>query len=93
MYACIYVCMYACMYVCTPIRAHSEMGQPTSLFNTPNTPSGPPIFPPTPPPSTEKSIKWIPYQDARKYEDVVKPPRRSERLRAVIKSIPNWQNY
>ncbi|KAK3717698.1 hypothetical protein QZH41_001101 [Actinostola sp. cb2023] len=35
----------------TPIRTHSEMGQPTSLFNTPNTPSGPPIFPPTPPPS------------------------------------------
>ncbi|KAK3752585.1 hypothetical protein QZH41_006670 [Actinostola sp. cb2023] len=77
----------------TPIRTHSEMGQPTSLFNTPNTPSGPPIFPPTPPPSKEKPIKWIPYRDAHKYDDVVTPPRRSERLRAVIKSIPNWQKY
>ncbi|KAK3716556.1 hypothetical protein QZH41_006390 [Actinostola sp. cb2023] len=77
----------------TLIRAHSEMGQPTSLFHTPNTPSGPPAFPPTPPPSTEKPIKWIPYRDAHKYDDVVIPPRHSERLRAVIKSIPNWQKY
>ncbi|KAK3719577.1 hypothetical protein QZH41_006799 [Actinostola sp. cb2023] len=76
----------------TPLKAHSEMGQPTTLLSTPNTPSGPPIFPPTPPPSKDKPLKWIPYQDSGKYEDVSKSPRRSERLRAMVKSLPKWQN-
>jgi len=77
----------------TPLKSHSEMGQPTTLFSTPNTQSGLPIFPPTPPPSNDKPLKWIPYQDSGKYEDVSKTPRRSERLRAMVKSLPKWQNH
>jgi hypothetical protein len=78
----------------TPLKApsRSEERQPTTLFSTPTAQASP--FLPTPPPSKEKPVKWINYRDSDKYEDVIlKPPRRSERLRAVIKSIPGWEKY
>ena len=73
----------------TPLKA------PQPSFSTPVAQSLPPMeFPPTPPSTREKPVKWIRYQDIDKYRDVVlQPPRRSERLRAVIKSIPNWEKY
>ena len=81
----------------TPLKAPSDLEerQPTTLFSTPTAQASSLL--PTPPPSKEKAPKpprWIRYQDAEKYNDqVFEPPRRSQRLRAVIKSIPGWQKY
>ena len=73
----------------TPLKA------PRSSSSTPVAQSLPPMeFPPTPPSTRETPVKWIRYQDIDKYRDVVlQPPRRSERLRAVLKSIPGWEKY
>ena len=68
---------------------------PRSSSSTPVAQSLPPMeFPPTPPSTKETPVKWIRYQDINKYRDyVVQPPRRSERLRATIQSIPSWIKY
>ncbi|XP_031555637.1 extensin-like [Actinia tenebrosa] len=77
----------------TPLKPTTSFDQPspTASFSTPKaqTLPPPPYFLPTPPPSKEKPVKWISYQNAHKYKDVVKPPRRSERLRAIAK----WENF
>ena len=74
----------------TPVKAVPD--PPTSF--TPL--SSAPEFPPTPPSSKEKEKppRWIRYQDEHKYRgQMFQPPRRSERLRAVIQSIPGWEKY
>ena len=51
-------------------------------------------FPPTPPSSRErpsKNPRWIQYKDADQYTNVYEPPRRSERIKLMMKSIPTWQ--
>ena len=58
--------------------------------STPIVPIAPPEYTPTPP-STRP--RWIRYQDVDKYPGVYQPPRRSERIRAMIKSIPRWEKY
>jgi len=48
---------------------------------------------PTPRWSTEKRMKWFQYDKMPKDGTVVKPVRRSERLRAVVKRPPKWYDY
>ncbi|XP_031553700.1 histone H3.v1-like [Actinia tenebrosa] len=83
----------------TPLRTPTSLDQPS-----PNTPVSTPLkaqalpapldFLPTPPSSKEKPLKWISYQDSDTYRaKISKPPRRSERLRAIAKSIPKWEKY
>jgi len=48
---------------------------------------------PTPLWSTEKRMKWFQYDKMPKDGTVVKPVRRSERLRAVVKRPQKWYDY
>ena len=79
-----------------PIRAGIELEAPSDPPTSFTPLSSAPEFPPTPPSSKEKEKppRWIRYQDEHKYRgQMFQPPRRSERLRAVIQSIPGWEKY
>ena len=77
----------------TPLKSDSPSAS-TVVTTSSETPTQ---FPPTPLTSkgseTTKPPRWIRYQDADKYPGVYEPPRRSERIRAMIKSIPGWEKY
>ena len=40
-----------------------------------------------------KKPRWIQYKDMDKHSEVYEPPRRSERLRLMMKSIPGYEKY
>lgn len=69
----------------TPLKA------PTTVNKVRKIPLKRPL--PTPRWSTKKRIKWFQYENMPKQVTAVKPLRRSERLRAVIKRPEKWYNY